>query len=75
MLIDITKYIFFKYADEYGIYDEEGCLVDMKSDTPAEVKQSFEEYQKLQAELESNDLRIYSEGDNHFALSWRESWN
>ena len=53
MLIDCTKYIFIQYVKEYGIYDEDGCLVGMKETAPEEVKKSFEEYQKKREEWEA----------------------
>ena len=56
MLIDCTQYTFFPYVDDYGIFDEDGCLVGLKEEAPLEARESFEKYQKKCDEFEAKGL-------------------
>lgn len=50
-------YAFWKYADEYGIFNEEdGCIIGFKDDAPEEAKKSWEEYLKDRAKWDEEGL-------------------
>ena len=56
-MISGDKFIFWKYLDEYGIYDEELMeYVGLRDDTPDEVKKSWEEY--LEFERKNQELGL-----------------
>ncbi len=48
-MTDDSHFIFWKYMEEYGIFDsEDGDFIDFRDDAPEEVKKSWEEYLKLE---------------------------
>ena len=57
MLIEENKFVFGKYLEQYGIYDENLLeYVGFRDDAPDEAKKSWEEYQKFRAEMHSQGI-------------------
>lgn len=57
MIISGSDFVFWEYIDQYGVFDERGDLVGVKRDAPEEIKASWEEYQKVEAEARAKGLK------------------
>ena len=49
-------YDFWKYADKYGIFDEDGCITGFRDDAPEEAKKSWKKYLQDRAKWDEEGL-------------------
>ena len=56
-MISGTDFIFWKYIRKYGVFNERGDVVGIKEYAPKEIKVSWKEYQKNEAEARKKGLK------------------